>query len=141
MCCAKRYVAITSTERSRTDHWYWPIQNNTTIDGQVIYAGELVVKTQYLFSKQENTNWYWKQQPLQQNIIVPKRTILYPCLDVITIRYVQYTPKNVCNSIQARKSMQRHPIIMTDADYDYILDKIGRREKIIIIVSGNSDEE
>ena len=25
--------------------------------------------------------------------------------------------------------MQRYPIIMTDADYDYILDEIERREK------------
>ena len=26
--------------------------------------------------------------------------------------------------------MQRHPIITTDADYDYILDEIERHEKI-----------
>ena len=31
--------------------------------------------------------------------------------------------------IQAKKSIQRHPISMTDADYDYILDEIERREK------------
>ena len=67
---------------------------------------------------QENTNWYCKQQPLQQNIIVPTRTILHPCLDDITIMYVQDIPKNVCNSIQAKKSIQRHPISMTGADYD-----------------------
>ena len=30
----------------------YTLQNNTTIDGQVIYAGELVVKEQYLFSMQ-----------------------------------------------------------------------------------------
>ena len=71
---------------------------------------------------QENTNWYWKQQPLQQNIIVPTRTIIHPRLDVITIRYVQDTPKMFCNSIQEKESTRRHPISMTDADYDYILD-------------------
>ena len=27
-----------------------------------------------------------------------------------------------------KKSIKRHPIIMTDADYDYILDEIERRE-------------
>ena len=27
-----------------------------------------------------------------------------------------------------KKSIQRHPIVMTDADYDYILDEIERRE-------------
>ena len=78
------------------------LQNNTTIDGQVISDGELFAKAQYLSSQQENTNWYWKQQPLQHTIIVPTRTILHPSLDVITVRYVQYTPKNVCNRIQAK---------------------------------------
>ena len=73
---------------------------------------------------QENTNWYWKQQPLQQTIIVPTRKILNPRLDVITIRYVQDIPKNVCNRIQAKKATQRHPISITDSDYDYILDEI-----------------
>ena len=98
----------------------YTLQNNTTIYEQVIYAGELVVAAQYIFSMQENTNWYWKQQPLQQTIIVTTRTILHPRLDVITIRYVQDIHKNFCNSIQAKKSIQRHPIIMTDTDYDYI---------------------
>ena len=64
------------------------LQNNTTIDGQVTSDGELVVKAQYICSMQENTNWYWKQQTLQQTIIVPKSTILHPRLEVIIIRYV-----------------------------------------------------
>ena len=34
------------------------LQNITQIDGQVIYAGELVVKAHYIFSMQENSNWY-----------------------------------------------------------------------------------
>ena len=34
------------------------LQNNTQIYRQVISAGELVVKAQYLYSIQENTNWY-----------------------------------------------------------------------------------
>ena len=80
----------------------YTLQNNTTIDEKVISAGELVVKAQYLCSVQENTKWYWKQQPLKQNIMVPTRTILHPRLDVIKIRYVQYTPKCFCNRIQAK---------------------------------------
>ena len=80
----------------------YTLQNNTTIYGQVIYDGELVVKAKYLCSMQENTNWYWKQQPLQYTIIVPTRTILHTRLDVIIIRYVQDIPKNVCNSIQEK---------------------------------------
>ena len=43
----------------------YKLQNNITIDGQVISAGELFVKAQYICSMQENTNWYWRLQPLQ----------------------------------------------------------------------------
>ena len=83
---------------------------------------------------QENTNWCWKQQTLQQTTIVPTGTIINPHLDVITIRYFQDIPKNVCNRTQAKKSIQRHPIIMTDAEYYYILDKIDIREKLSLNV-------
>ena len=34
----------------------YTLQNNTTIDEQVISAGELVVKSKYLCSMQENNN-------------------------------------------------------------------------------------
>ena len=78
------------------------LQNNTTIYGKVISAGELFVTAQYLCSIQENTNWYRKQQPMQQTIIVPTRTILHPRLDVIITRYFQDTPKNFCNRIQEK---------------------------------------
>ena len=74
----------------------YTLQNNTTIYGQVISACKLVVKAQYIFSMQENTNCYRKQQPLQQTIIFPSLTILHPRLDVIIIRYVQDTPENIC---------------------------------------------
>ena len=47
----------------------YTLQNNTTIYGQVISAGELVVKAQYLWFMQENTNSYWKQQPLQHRLL------------------------------------------------------------------------
>ena len=122
------YVAI-NTDDTKANGFYviqflseaYTLQNDTTIDGQATSAGGLVFKAQYIFSMQENTNLYWKQQPLQQTIMVPTRTVLCPCLDVITIRYVQEIPKNFCNRIQAKQSIQRHPIIMTDADYDYIL--------------------
>ena len=80
----------------------YTIQNNTEVYRQIIYAVELVVKAQYLFSMQENTNWYWKQQSLQQNIIFSTRTIVHICLDVVRITYVQDIPKTVCNRIQAK---------------------------------------
>ena len=89
------------------------------------------------------TDWYCKQQPLQQTIIVPTRTIINPFLDIIIIIYLQDIPKNLCSSNQAKKSIKRHPIIITDANYDYIWDEIERREKDWFerYVSANIDEE
>ena len=73
----------------------------------------------------------------------PNTQILHPRLEIIIIRYVQGIPKKLCSRNEAKKAIQRHPIIMTDADYDYILDEIERREKIEFErnVSFNSDEE
>ena len=79
---------------------------------------------------QENNNWYWKQQPLQQNIIVPTLTIFCPRLDVVGITYVQDIPKTVCNRIQTQKYIQMHPICLTDADRDYILYEIEYQGEI-----------
>ena len=104
-------------------------QNSTKIDKQIISALELLVKAQYLCSMKESSNWYWKRQSLQQNIIVTTLTILHPCLDIVIITYVQDIHKNVCNMIQAKKSIQRHPLCMKDADYYYILDEIEHGEK------------
>ena len=63
----------------------YTLKNNTKIDGQVISAGELVAKEKYLCSMQENNNWHWKQQPLQQTSIVPTRKIINSLNDVIII--------------------------------------------------------
>ena len=60
-----KYGAINATDTS-TNGFYiimftsgaYILQENTTIDGQIITAGELVVKAQYLCSMQVDTNWY-----------------------------------------------------------------------------------
>ena len=54
------------------------LQENTTIDGQIITAGELVVKSQYICSAKIDTNWYWNQQPKHYFITVPTRTVIHP---------------------------------------------------------------
>ena len=107
----------------------YTLQNNITIDGQVISAGELVVKAQYICSIQGNTDWYWKQQPLQHTIMVPTRTILHPCLYVIKIIYVHDITKKLCSRNKEKKSIQRHSICMIYADYYNILDEIEHHEK------------
>ena len=37
----------------------YTLQDNTTIDGKFITSGEFFFKTQYIFSMQVNTNWFW----------------------------------------------------------------------------------
>ena len=41
----------------------YTLQDRATIDVQIITAGELVAKAQYLCSMQVDNNWYWNQQP------------------------------------------------------------------------------
>ena len=66
-----------------------------------------------------------------------------PRLEVIIIRYVQDIPKELCSRNESKTAIQRHQIIVTEADYDYIMDEIERREKNEFgrNVSVNSDEE
>ena len=61
---------------------------------------------------------------------MPANTIIHPQLEVNTIKDFHTIPTSVCSRIQAKKVISRQPICLTDADYDYILEEIGRREKI-----------
>ena len=64
-----KYRAIKTTDTS-TNVFYvimftsgaYTLQENTTIDGQILIAGELVVNAKYICSMQVDTNWYWNQQ-------------------------------------------------------------------------------
>ena len=57
-------------------------------------------------------------------------TILHPQLEVNAITDFHEIPTSVCSRTQAKKSISRQPIYLTGADYDYILEEIGRRDKI-----------
>ena len=103
----------------------YKLQENTTIDGQIITAGELVVKAQYLCYMKIDTNWYWNQKPKHHVITVPIRTILHPQHEVNAITYFHEIPTSVCSRKQANKFISRQPICLNDADYDYILEEIG----------------
>ena len=89
----------------------------------------MVVKEKYLCSMQIDTNWYWNQQPRHHVITVPTRTILHPQLEVNVITDFHAIPTSLCSGTQAKKSISRQPICLNDADYDYILEEIGRQEK------------
>ena len=93
----------------------YTLQENATIDRQIITAGELVVKAQYLCSMQIDTNWYWNQQPKHHVITVPTRTILHPQLEVNAITDFHSIPTSVCPRTQTKKSISRQPICLTDS--------------------------
>ena len=75
---------------------------------------------------QVDTNWYWNQQPKHHVITVPTRTILHPQLKVDAITDFHAIPTSVCSRTQAKKSISRQLICLTNADYDYTLEEIGR---------------
>ena len=61
---------------------------------------------------------------------MPKRTILHPQLEVNAVPDFHAIPKIICTRTQAKISISRKPVRLTDYDYDYILEEIGRRDKI-----------
>ena len=93
----------------------YTLQDSTTIVGQIITSGKLVVKSQYICSMQVDTNWYWCQHPQQHVITVPTCTILHPRLEVNEITYIHDINKSVCNRTQAKQSISRNPIFLTDS--------------------------
>ena len=63
-------------------------------------------------------------------IIVPKRTIVHPCLDDIVVKDVHNIHRNNLIRNQESLTLQRHTICFTHYDHDYILDEIRHRDKI-----------
>ena len=104
-----KYVAINTTDTS-TNGFYvimytsgaYTLKENTKIDGQIITAGELVVKAKYLCSMKVYTNWYWNQQPKHHVITVTTRTILHTQLEVNTITDFNEIPTSVCSRTQEK---------------------------------------
>ena len=90
----------------------------------------MVVNAKYICSLQVDTNWYWDQQPKHNVITVPTRTIIHPQLEGGAITGCHAIPTSICSKTQAKKAISRQPICLTDADYDYILEEIGCRDKI-----------
>ena len=107
----------------------YTLQDNTTIDGQLITAGGLVLKEKYICSMQVDTNWYWNQHLQQYVITEPTSKILHPRLEVIAVTYFNGIPNSVCIRTQ-KKAISIQPISLTDSDYDYILEEIGSQDKI-----------
>ena len=73
---------------------------------------------------------YCNKYPQQHFITVPTLKILHPRHEFYAVTYFHAIPKSVCNRTQAKKSISIHPICLNYSDYDYILEEIGRQEKM-----------
>ena len=73
------------------------LQDDATCDIQISSAGEIVFKPQYLSCIQEKRNWYWCQKQNQKFIILPTLTIIHPCIDIVSVKYVHDISRRVCN--------------------------------------------
>ena len=98
-----KYGAINTTDMT-TNGFYvimftseeYTLQDNTTIEGQIIDTGEFVVKAQYICSMQAETNWYWNQQPKHHVTTVPACTIRHPQIEVNAVTHFHAIPTSVC---------------------------------------------
>ena len=90
ICC--RHVAKFLSEP-------YKLQDDKKVDNQVMRAGELIVKAEYISIKKSNTNWYCQQLGTNQSVIIATHTSFYPYLDVSTIKYVVDTLISLCNKI------------------------------------------
>ena len=79
---------------------------------------------------QVENNFYCNQQLKHHIITVPTRTILHPQLEVNAVTDFHAIPTSVCTMTEAKKSISRYPVCLTDSYYYYILEEIGRRDKI-----------
>ena len=73
---------------------------------------------------------YIIQQSKHHVITVPTLTILHTQLEGDAITDFHAIPTSICSRTQAKKAISWQPICLTDAEYDYILEEIGRRDKI-----------
>ena len=67
----------------------YKLQDDKKVDNQVMRAGELIVKAEYINIKKSNTNWYCQQLGTNQIVTIATHTSVHPCLDVSTIKYVE----------------------------------------------------
>ena len=82
----------------------YTLQENTTIDGQIITSEELVFKAQYICSVEVDINWYRNQHPQQYFTTVPTRTIINPKLEVNAVTDFHAITKSVCNRKQLKNA-------------------------------------
>ena len=73
----------------------YTLQDYKTFYNQVIEAGELIAKVEYISIKRSNTNWYWQQIGTEASVIIETCTIVHPCLYISTIKDDADTPRSL----------------------------------------------
>ena len=61
---------------------------------------------------------------------MPTYTIIHPQLEINAVTDFHSIPTSVYTSTQAKNAISRQPVCLTDSEYDYILEEIGRQDKI-----------
>ena len=69
------------------------LQYYKTVNKQVIKVGELILKAEYVIIMKSSKTWYWQQLETKDSVVVATHTIVHPCLDVSTIKYVADIPR------------------------------------------------
>ena len=89
-----KYGAINKIDTTRMGYYVikfiseaYTLHKETDCKVKINSSGELVVKDQYMNYMQDNKDGYWEQSQQQDNII-PTRTVLHPCLHIMTVTEV-----------------------------------------------------
>ena len=62
----------------------------------------MVVKAQYKYSMQVDTDLYWNKHPQYNVISVPTLTIIHPQSEVNAVTYFHVITKSVCDTTQGK---------------------------------------
>ena len=100
----------------------YTLRYETTCDRQIVWPGELVVNTQYISCRYKKKTSYWDQKKQQNFIIVRTRTIVYQCIDVVSVKYVNDITRSAWYRNQSTQALERNPICMTDFNNGYIIE-------------------
>ena len=67
-----------------------------------------------------DTNRYWQKLGTKESITTATRTIVHPYLNVLNVQDVVDITRSLCNTTRVRKAVKIHPILIADADHNYI---------------------
>ena len=60
----------------------YTLQEDQTIYGKLMSAGELLVISEYLSIMKPEKNWHWKQHGKNQSFIISTIAIVHTCIEV-----------------------------------------------------------